>query len=156
LAQKALDLNYDGLMIESHINPDVALSDAAQQVTPLGLLDLLSNLKIRIVKSESDDAHFINQLATLRMQIDNIDRELLEVLKTRMALVETACEYKKANNVTIFQVDRWDEIFRTRTDWAKKMNINTDFVTEVYKLIHVESIRRQTEMITLKEMAEMK
>jgi chorismate mutase len=153
LAQKALDLNYDGLMIESHIDPDNAWSDAAQQVTPFGLNELLSNLKIRIVKSESDDADFITELARFRQQIDNIDRELLEILKIRMSVVEQACEFKIANNVTIFQTDRWNEIFRTRTDWAKKMSVNPDFVEEIYKLIHVESIRRQTEVKTIQELA---
>jgi chorismate mutase len=153
LAQKALDLNYDGLMIESHIDPLNAWSDAAQQLTPEDLHHLLGELKIRIIKSESDDVVFINQLEELRKQIDNVDRELLEVLKTRMSLVEKACEYKIAHNVTIFQTDRWNEIFRTRTEWAKKMNVNPDFIEEIYKLIHVESIRRQTEVKTLQELA---
>ena len=156
IAQKSLDLNYDGLMIESHINPDVAMSDAAQQVTPVGLTELLGNLKIRINRSESDDENVINQLDELRAMIDNIDRELIENLKSRMALVEQACEYKKQNNITIFQVDRWDEIFKSRTSWAKKMSLNEDFINEVYKLIYIESIRCQTEIIVRKEMADVK
>ncbi len=156
VSQKALDLNYDGLMLESHINPDEAMSDPKQQVTPQGLREILSELKIRIVRGESQDEEFINHLDELRSQIDNTDRELIEILKNRMALVEKACEYKRGNNVTIFQVERWNEIFRTRSQWAKKMNLNEDFITEVYKLIHVESIRRETEMITQKDMAEVK
>ncbi len=154
VSQKALDLNYDGLMLESHITPDEALSDPAQQVTPENLGKILSELKLRIVRSESDNPDFINHLDDLREKIDNTDRELIEILKTRMALVEKACEYKRANNVTIFQVERWDEIFGTRSEWASKMNLNKDFVAEIYKLIHIESIRRQTEVITLQELAE--
>ncbi len=152
IAQKALDLNYDGLMIESHIDPDNALSDAKQQVTPEGLRTLLSNLKIRIVRSQSNDVELINQLDDLRDKIDEVDRELIEILKTRMSLVERACEYKRENNITIFQVERWNEIFRSRSEWAKKMEMNTEFIAEVYKLIHIESIRKQTEVITRKEL----
>ncbi|NJL13790.1 MAG: bifunctional 3-deoxy-7-phosphoheptulonate synthase/chorismate mutase type II [Microscillaceae bacterium] len=154
IAQKALDLNYDGLMIESHIDPSVALSDAEQQVSPAQLQELLANLKIRIVRNQSDDPELINYLDDLRDKIDSVDRELIEILKNRMVLVEKACEYKRANNITIFQVDRWNEIFRTRSEWARKMHLNQDFVTEIYKLIHVESIRRQTEVITRQELAE--
>ncbi|MDX2302879.1 MAG: bifunctional 3-deoxy-7-phosphoheptulonate synthase/chorismate mutase type II [Microscillaceae bacterium] len=153
IAQKALDLNYDGLMIESHIDPDNALSDAQQQVTPHRLKEMLSELKIRIVRDQNEDLEFINHLDELRDQIDNVDRELIEILKRRMALVEKACEYKRENNVTIFQVDRWNEIFRTRSEWAKKMSLNKDFITEVYKLIHIESIRTQTEVMTIQDIA---
>ncbi|WP_026999812.1 bifunctional 3-deoxy-7-phosphoheptulonate synthase/chorismate mutase type II [Eisenibacter elegans] len=149
LSQKALDLNYDGLMIETHINPDQAMSDAQQQVTPTRLEEILSELKIRLVKS--DNAIFINQLEELRAQIDNLDQELVELLGARLALVEKAGEYKKENNVTIFQMERWDEIFRSRQQWAEKMNLNKDFIAEIYKLIHVESIRKQTEVMSRTE-----
>jgi chorismate mutase len=151
IAQKALDLNYDGLMIESHRDPDNALSDAKQQVTPNGLHELLSNLKIRIVRNQSQDVELINQLDNLRESIDEVDRELIEILRTRMSLVEKACEYKRENNITIFQVERWNDIFRSRSEWAQKMEMNKDFIAEVYKLIHIESIRKQTEVITRKE-----
>jgi chorismate mutase len=148
LAQRALDLNFDGLMIESHINPSLALSDAAQQITPTDFYRLLADLKYRIVKDENEDTIFINQLDILRQKIDQTDRELIEILKARMALVEKACEYKIQNNVTIFQVERWNEIFRTRSEWAKKMQLNPDFIAEIYKLIHIESIRQHTELMT--------
>jgi chorismate mutase len=147
IAQQALDLNYDGLMIESHINPDVALSDASQQVTPADFYTLLSNLKFRIVKNDSLDSVFINQLDQIRQQIDQADKELLELMKRRMSLVERACEYKIDNNVTIFQVERWNEIFRSRQEWAKKLSLHPEFITEIYKLIHIESIRQHTEIM---------
>jgi chorismate mutase len=156
ISQKALDLNYDGLMIESHRDPDNAMSDAAQQVTPQGLRELLSSLKIRIDRDESKDVELINHLDELRDKIDNIDRELIEILITRMTLVDKASEYKRDNNITLFDTKRWDDIFRSRTEWAKKMQLNEEFVSEIYKLIHIESIRRQTEAITKKEFVDVK
>ncbi|HAI76956.1 MAG TPA: 3-deoxy-7-phosphoheptulonate synthase [Microscillaceae bacterium] len=145
VSQKALDLNYDGLIIESHINPEVALSDAEQQLTPVALGEMLDKLTIRLTRS--NNAEFINHLEELRSKIDHLDRELLEILAARMLLVEQVGEYKKENNVTIFQIDRWDEIFRSRPEWGKKMHLNKDFIAEIYKLIHVESIRKQTEVM---------
>lgn len=142
VAQKALDLNYDGLMIETHFNPNGALSDQQQQVTPGQLKKILGDLKIR--KPSSDNEDFINQLEELRCKIDNIDRELLETLTARMTVVEKIGKYKKKHNITILQVERWREIFKTRPQWAKKMNLNEKFIAELYKLIHDESIRKQT------------
>lgn len=153
LSQKALDLNYDGLMIETHIDPDKAWSDAKQQVTPEALGDILSNLKLRV--SSINDVEFMNHLEDLRKKIDEIDRELIEILAARMAVVEQVGEYKKDNNITIFQLDRWNEVFRTRPEWAAKMNLSKDLIAEIYKLIHVESIRKQTEvMMRQNEIAE--
>jgi len=146
VAQKALDLNYDGLMIESHYDPSIAMSDAKQQVTPTHLKSILEGLKIRIMKDEIENQAFIDGLEEIRKKIDSVDREILEILRTRISLVEQACEYKRENNVTIFQVERWNEIFRTRGSWASKMNLNDEFITEIYKLIHIESVRRETEM----------
>jgi len=145
LSQKALDLNYDGLIIESHIHPHEALSDAEQQVTPMQLSAILAQLKIR--KNSNSDPIFNNHLEDLRNKIDDLDQELVELLASRMNLVEQVGEYKKENNVTIFQIERWDEIFKTRPEWGSKMQLNKDFIAEIYKLIHVESIRKQTEVM---------
>lgn len=145
ISQKAMDLNFDGLMIETHIDPDKAWSDADQQVTPERLGEILSELKIR--QGSSSDQLFNDQLEELRRKIDNIDREVLETLAARMAIVEKIGEYKKENNVTTYQVKRWDDIMKNRAELAKKMNLNTEFVTEIYKIIHEESIRRQTEIM---------
>lgn len=146
VCQRAMDLDFDGLMIESHINPDVALSDAAQQVTPVNLGRILDNL---IIKSEtSTNAEFISKLEVLRGQIDKLDKELVEVLSARMNLADKIGEYKKDNSVTTFQQSRWDEIYNTRRDWAIKMNVNPDFVSEIFKSVHSESVRRQEEIIT--------
>lgn len=145
IAQKALDLDYDGLMIETHPDPDTALSDSAQQVTPARLGEILSELKYR--RRSSDNADYLSKAEELRQKMDVADREIIEALARRMALVEELTEYKKENNVKILQLDRWQEIFSSRPEWAKKLNVNPKFVAELYKLIHVESIRRQTEIM---------
>lgn len=145
VSQKAMDLGFDGLMIETHIDPDKAWSDAAQQVTPERLGEILSELQIR---ETSGDKAFQNKLDELRTKIDNIDRELIEVLAQRMAVVEKIGEYKKENNVTSFQVKRWDEIMKNRADLAKKMNLSADYITEIFKIVHEESVRKQTEIMT--------
>ncbi len=145
IAQKALDLDYDGLIIESHPDPDHALSDAEQQVTPARLGEILSELKYRY--RSSDNVDYLNKAEELRQKMDVADREIVEALARRMALVEELAEYKKQNNVKILQFDRWKEIFETRTDWAEKLHVNEKFVAELYKLIHIESIRKQTEVL---------
>ena len=144
VSQKALDLNYDGLMIESHTNPDEAWSDAKQQVTPLRLKEILANLKIK--QEKIDNKFVINQLEEIRSKIDAVDRELLEVLMTRMQLVEQVGIYKKEHNMTVFQRERWNEIFNSRTEWATQMQLNPTFIQRVFDLIHLESIKKQTEI----------
>lgn len=146
LSQKALDLNYDGLMIEAHRDPENAWSDAAQQVTPKRLGQILGELKIKAVTSDNSD--FINILEELREQIDESDREILEAIARRMSLVEKIGEYKKTNNVTIFQVNRMNDIFKSRKEWGEAMSLTGDFVEELYKIIHIASIKRQTEIMS--------
>ncbi len=142
ISQKALDLNYDGLMIESHCSPETALSDAKQQVTPKDLADILGRLEPR--DATKSDTAFINHLEIIREQIDQADREILEAIATRMNLVEKIGEYKKENNVAIFQLSRWKEIFRTRPEWAKALNLDADFIKELYRFIHQQSVQKQT------------
>ncbi len=145
VSQSALDLNYDGLIIESHITPDEAWSDAAQQITPARLGEILSELK---VKTEfSDNVEFKFHLEELREKINRLDKELVELLAARMIVSEKIGEYKKDNNVSTLQVDRLKEIFTTRQEWAKKVSLSDAFVTEVFKLIHEESVRKQEEII---------
>ncbi len=145
ISQKAMDLNFDGLMIETHIDPEHAWSDAEQQVTPQRLSEILADLKIR--ETSSDNPDFIDHLEELRRKIDNIDRELIEILAARMGIVEKIGEYKRDNNVTTFQVKRWDEIMKNRAELGKKMNLSEAYITEIYKIIHEESIRRQGEVM---------
>ncbi len=145
ISQKALDLNYDGLMIETHPRPDEALSDAEQQITPLQLSEVMSQLKIRDEKS--DNEAFLNQLEDLREKIDQADREIVEAIAARMRIVDRIGEYKKENNVTIFQLERWKEILETRPQWAKALLLNENFIQELYKIIHSESIKSQTDIM---------
>jgi chorismate mutase len=145
ISQKAMDLGFDGLMIETHIDPDKAWSDADQQVTPERLGEILNDLKIRTQTTTNVD--FNDHLEELRTKIDNIDRELVETLATRMAVVEKIGEYKRDNNVTTLQVKRWDDIMKNRSELAQKLGINEEFVVDVFKLVHEESIRRQTEIM---------
>ncbi|MBC7487335.1 MAG: bifunctional 3-deoxy-7-phosphoheptulonate synthase/chorismate mutase type II [Cytophagaceae bacterium] len=145
ISQKAMDLGFDGLMIETHIDPDKAWSDADQQVTPARLGEILRDLKIREVTS--DNQSFNDSLDDLRGKIDSLDRELIEVLTSRMAIVEKIGEFKKENNVTTLQVNRWDEIMKNLTSLAQKMNLSETYVEDLFKIIHEESIRKQTEIM---------
>ncbi len=144
LAQRALDLNYEGLIIESHCDPDKAWSDAAQQLTPHALGEMLHELSVRSKEYGTD---YKSELEVIRAKIDNLDRELLENLAARMSLVERLAEYKRDNNVSAYQVDRFREILKTRESWGKSMNLYNDLVDELFKLIHMESIRKQTEVM---------
>ncbi len=141
LSQKAIDLDYDGLIIETHRDPQNAWSDAAQQITPDMLGSMLKNLKFRA--STSEDKDFITHLEELRGQIDHVDREFFELIAQRMELVEKIGEFKKTNNVTVFQKSRWQEMSDTRTKWAEELGLNAEFMWDLFKLIHDASIRRQ-------------
>ncbi len=145
LAQMAMDLNYDGLIVESHIDPDNAWSDAAQQLTPTAFGEMLDHLQIRQVDSPSPE--FQNAMDQTRRNIDNVDRQIVEMLAARMGLVERLAEYKRDNNVTLFQPDRWTEILKTRADLGKKLGLYPELVEEIYKIVHMESIRKQTEVM---------
>jgi chorismate mutase len=144
LTQRAMDLNYDGLIIESHRNPDEAWSDASQQLTPDALAEMLKNIEFRKATYGTD---FQSDLDKLRERLDNLDRELLEVLASRISVVEQLGEYKRDNNVAVLQLDRWKQVHETRADWAKSLNLYPEVVEELFKLIHMESIRKQTEVM---------
>lgn len=141
ICQKALDLDMSGLMIESHITPSVAWSDAEQQVTPAALGELLNHLKFRTSTVTSIEAG--NKLDELRKQIDKLDDDVFQKLASRMKIAEQIGEYKKDNSVTILQVGRWEEIVNKRIALGKAMGLGEEFLNEFLKLIHKESIRRQ-------------
>ncbi len=144
LSQRILDLNYDGMIIETHRDPDAAWSDASQQVTPEKLGEMLRELEVRNANYGSD---FSDELASLREKIDNIDRELMEVLAARMSVVEKLGEYKRDNNVAVLQLDRWKQLHNDRANQAKGLGLYSEFVEEMFKLVHLESIRKQTEVM---------
>lgn len=145
IAQKALDLDMAGVMIESHINPDAAWSDAKQQVTPAVLAEIVVNLVVRTVTS--DNKVFKDTLSVLREQIDLLDDEIMQKLANRMKISEKIGSYKKENNVTILQVTRWEEIIKTRIALGKAMGLSPEFTSELLKLIHDESIQVQTKVM---------
>lgn len=145
VAQKALDMDFDGLMIESHIRPGMALSDARQQVTPVQLEALLNGLIVR--SSRSENPEFRNLLEELRQEIDVLDDELFEKLSARMAIAEKIGYYKKDHQVTILQIERWDAIIQKHGGNGAALGLDEEFVKNVLKLIHKESIRRQTRVM---------
>lgn len=145
LSQRALDLDYDGLMIETHRDPANAWSDAKQQVSPAQLHDILEKLKVR--KKKSSDDYFNSKVDDIRHQIDESDRELIECLATRMSLVKKIGECKKEENVAVFQVDRWNDIYKSRASWGESFGLDPKYVHELYKIIHNESIRKQTQIL---------
>jgi len=149
IAQKGLDLNMSGLMIETHIDPEYAKSDAEQQVSPKELNTLLDNLVFR--ETVSDNIDFTNLLEKLREQIDSIDDQMIELLNQRMKIVEQIGKYKKDNNVTILQLRRWEKIISTRTEFAQSLGLSSEFIHKLLQLVHKESIQKQVEIMKLSQ-----
>tara|TARA_B100001094_G_scaffold331141_1_gene398514 strand:- start:3787 stop:4866 length:1080 start_codon:yes stop_codon:yes gene_type:complete len=145
VAQKAMDLNYDGLMIETHIDPANALSDSQQQITPKKLDEILDNLVIR--NFETDNKNFKASLNQLRIQIDDLDIELIDVLKRRMELVEKIGIHKKENKVTILQNKRWAEMLVKRVQYGIENGLSEVFIQQLLKAIHQESIDKQNNIM---------
>ena len=145
ICQTALDLNFDGLMIESHWDPDNAWSDAAQQITPDTLIQMMEDLKIR--KETDDAAEYKNKLNTMRTQIDVIDASLLESLSKRMKVANEIGALKKAHNVAVLQSKRWNEILGKMILDGDERGLSEEFILRIFKAIHQESINHQEEII---------
>lgn len=141
ISQRAMDLNFDGLIIESHCNPDQAWSDAKQQITPDALKCTLDKLILR--HSDVDKMHAAT-LEELRLQIDKYDDEILNIFEQRMKIAEQIGKFKKDNNITILQAGRWDAILNKRTKMGLSKGLSEDFVLKVFSAIHQESINHQT------------
>ena len=144
VSQKALDLDMDGLIIESHIDPSSALSDNEQQITPSELKNLINQLVIRT--NTTNNSEFINKLEEFRFEIDKIDAELIQLLSKRMNIIEQIGEYKKENNITILQIKRWNNIIHESIEMGCKLGLNKEFLLSILRLIHEESIQKQTEI----------
>ena len=138
-AQKALDLATNGLMIESHCNPEMALTDAEQQITPDDLKSMIDSLVIH--KTKSNNADFL--LQELRNQIDNIDEELLQLLAKRSEISSKIGIIKKENNLAVLQLDRWNSILSNHIEKGKSIGLNENLVKDIFELIHKDSIDRQ-------------
>ena len=145
VSQQALDLNYDGLMIETHIDPDNAWSDAAQQVTPSSLKEIFSQLRIR--NKTTQEASFHEEIAKLRAQIDAADTKLLEILGGRMKVAEKIGALKKSENVAVLQTRRWIEVLEKMMAEGERQGLSKDFVIRYFKAVHQESITHQEKII---------
>ncbi len=145
VAQKSADLYYDGLIIESHICPDKALSDAAQQVTPSDLEALLRSIVWR--QSTVDTPEFHDALAGLRSQIDQIDAELFELLSNRMRISKQIGQVKKQNNVAVLQGSRWSSILDRAMAQAAQLGLSEEFLKTIMEVIHIESINLQNKIM---------
>ncbi len=148
VSQKALDLEMAGLMIESHIDPDHALTDASQQLTPEDLGILINAL---VVRQSTGNKEFESKLEKLQREIDKMDAELLDILSKRLKIVDEIGQYKKENNITILQIKRWRDIFYDRLNLGSRMGLSQDFLFKLLQLLHEESILRQEEIMGLKE-----
>jgi len=145
ICQTALDLNYDGLMVETHHNPDKAWSDAAQQITPQALHQMTIDLKIR--KEHGEEAEFKNNLNTLRTKIDVVDHQIITHLGKRMKIVDDIGTLKKKNNVAILQKKRWNDVLDRMIAEGKENGLSEDFVVRFFKEIHQESIAHQHKVL---------
>lgn len=141
LSQQAMDLNYYGLIIESHCTPDEAWSDKAQQITPEQLAGMLRNLVIRDTLQSTED------LSVLRKQIDEIDNRLLELLSKRMRVSREIGLYKLEHDMSVLQTGRYDHILKNRVEQARKMDMSGEFALKILEAIHAESVRQQFEIM---------
>ena len=145
VSQTALDLNFDGLMIETHTDPDNAWSDAAQQITPETLIQYTKDLKIR--KESTSEADYTAELQKLRAQIDVADNQLLENLGKRMLVAEAIGQLKKEKNVAVLQSKRWNEILGKMVLEGEQHNLSEEFILKLFKAIHQESINHQKQIL---------
>lgn len=141
LSQQAMDLGFDGLIVESHCDPDCAWSDKSQQVTPEVLSYILNMLVVRDTQSTTES------LAILRRQIDTIDNELIELLARRMRVSRDIGQYKKEHNIQVLQAGRYDDVLRSRMKLAEQLDMSGEFMKTVYQAIHEESVRQQIEVL---------
>jgi chorismate mutase len=148
VSQQALDLNYDGLIIETHIDPDNAWSDAAQQVTPDALKQLFVDLKMR--KETDENAEWNKALATQRAYIDELDNRLIDLFGKRMQISEKIGKLKKEKNVAILQNKRWNEILGKMILDGEEKGLSEEFILKIFKAIHQESIIHQEKVVNTK------
>ncbi|MEE4258727.1 MAG: chorismate mutase [Bacteroidales bacterium] len=145
ISQKALDFEMDGLMIESHIDPKKALTDASQQLTPKALGTLLNDL---VIREKSIDTEFYSKFEELRTEIDKLDGELLQILASRLKIIDEIGAFKKENHITILQMKRWVGILEDRMAQGTHLGLKKDFLQSLLALIHEESIQRQSDIFT--------
>lgn len=145
VAQKAIDLDYDGLIIESHVDPDNAWSDAKQQVTPEELAEILGRIRWR--REDNANEEFHAAMEKMRQQINHLDDELLQILSQRMKVADEIGKYKKANNITILQTNRWNAILERAFIKGEKLGLSKEFITKYFDAVHMESISHQNKIM---------
>ena len=148
IAQQAFNFEYDGLMIESHCNPDKAWSDAKQQVTPERLSEIMKELVLR--KSQSEDEYYLSTLKQLRDEIDETDFMIFENISQRMQISALIGELKKQHNVAIYQRERWQEIRENFESIGENLGLSKDFIKKLLDAIHQESIHQQNLILNKK------
>lgn len=151
VSQHAMDLNLDGLMIEVHPDPDKALSDSGQQLTPSNFKKLIDSINFPMENSENNEIS--DQIEFLRAKIDRLDSELLSILKERYNVVEKIGELKNLENVSFFQPQRFNELIKERIELGEKAGLNSDFVSDLFRKIHFESLRVQAKRVQKKDCA---
>jgi chorismate mutase len=141
VSQRALDLQFDGLMIETHPTPDEALSDAAQQITPNVLDEILANLQLKHYNNLDFDLQ--EKISDIRNIVDSLDAEIVDLIARRMSIIEQLAVVKKENNISVYQPDRWREIVNNRTKQGAALNLNEEFILKLFEVIHDKSIKTQ-------------
>ena len=145
VAQQAYNFEYDGLMIESHHQPDEAWSDAKQQITPERLLEILQKIELR--KSDDEDAFYHSQINHLRNEIDETDQGILDAIAQRMKIASQIGELKKEHNVAVFQPERWKQIRENSVKQGEKLGLSEEFIDKLVRAIHQESIQHQNQIM---------
>ena len=145
VAQKAIDLDFDGLIIESHIDPDNAWSDAKQQVTPERLGEMIGAIIWRTEEIDSEELHAV--MEKMRQQINQLDDELLQLIGQRMKVADKIGQYKKDNNITILQTNRWNAILERAYQRGDKLGLSQEFITKYFDAVHMESINHQNKIM---------
>ncbi len=145
VAQKAIDLDFDGLIIESHIDPDNAWSDAKQQVTPERLGEMIGSIIWRTEEIDSEELHAVMEI--MRQQINQLDDELLQLIGQRMKVADKIGQYKKDNNITILQTNRWNAILERAYARGEKLGLGKEFITKYFDAVHMESINHQNKIM---------
>lgn len=146
VAQKSIDLDFDGLIIESHVDPENAWTDKAQQITPMELKTLLDNLVFK--NSDSNEDVFVKKMQNLREQINHLDEELISLIATRMNVVKEIGEIKRGGNITILQSNRYNEILNRAIKKGSQVGLSEDFIKTYMEAIHIESIQIQNNLPT--------
>jgi len=144
VSQEAMDLNFDGLIIESHIHPEKALSDAKQQLTPADLKQMLNRL---IMRQPEVDSKILDELSEMRKKIDICDDEAIAIFEKRMKIVDQIGRYKKQNGITILQRSRWDEILNKRIQQGALKGLSEEFIAKIFRAVHDESINHQAKIM---------